>query len=176
MINDISLAKFLSRYASLKGRNLKKLTHDDVKILFPQLQRCSFDDLKEHPEYVYNNIVMFVNDGKHTIPYFVKKIKKDEEDLETIEEVEGPEIIEDIEELEIIREEVAPIQVDDSDYDFSKLTNYELRCLLPRRTNSLRNQSGAKRELNRRGIVLHKDYDRNEVKKLLLREKKNERN
>ena len=50
--NFISLSKFLSRYACVEGKDLKKLTHEDVEVLFPQLKRTSF-------EIVFNLLLIF---------------------------------------------------------------------------------------------------------------------
>ena len=43
---------------------------------------------------------------------------------------------------------------------------YELKQLLNTRFNSYRNSREARRELEKRGVVLTKKYNRNEIKKM----------
>lgn len=144
---DISLAKFLSRFVSLYGKDLKKVTHNEVKILFPNLKRCSFNKIKENPMLIYDGDVILVDDGKTIIPYYIPK----EETLNS--------------ESTFIREKVKEREIDDSYHDYASMSIYELRCLLERKYNSCRNQCAARRELNKRGVVLHKKYKRSEEKR-----------
>jgi hypothetical protein len=69
-VKVISLAKFLNKYVSLCGEDLKKLTHEDVQILFPYFKRSSFDKIYNNPTLVSSGKVVLVNDGKKTIPYY----------------------------------------------------------------------------------------------------------
>ena len=147
--NAINLSKFLSRYAYVEGKDLTKVTHKEVKTLFPNLTRCSFDVIKENPNLIYEGVVVLVNDGKTTIPYYVPTLDFDEALY-----------------LEFNREEEDELEPDDTIYDYESMSVYELRCLLRRKFNSYRNQNCARKELNRRGIVLKKKYDRNEFKNI----------
>ena len=54
-VYEISLTKFLARYLFLTGEDLKRLTHDDVKILFPNLKRCTFERIKEDFRILYES-------------------------------------------------------------------------------------------------------------------------
>ena len=72
--NEISLAKFLTRYVYVTGKDLTKLTHDDIKELFPYLKRTSFEYIDLHPGCVECGEVALVNDGKNIIPYYIPKI------------------------------------------------------------------------------------------------------
>ena len=69
--NEISIYKFLYTYLFITNKDLYKITHEDVKILFPYLKRCSFDDVKKNPHLIKDRKVVFVNDGRKTIPYYV---------------------------------------------------------------------------------------------------------
>lgn len=144
---NISLAKFLSRFESLSGKDLKKVTHEDVKVLFPNLKRSTFESIKRNPKLIYTNQVVLVSDGRKVVPYYVPNEQICEE------------------ETEFVREEVEQRKIDDTVYDYTSMSIYELRCLLERKFNSYRNQVCARRELDKRGVVLHKKYKRSEEKR-----------
>ncbi len=147
MQKEISLSKFLSRYCFLKGDKLKKVTHEEVKQLFPEFKRSSFKEINDHPELVMTGKVILVNDGRKTIPYYSMPIE------------------EELEYLEFQREEIKKIQIDDKYHDYSSMSLYELRLLLRHRFNSTRNQNNARHEIKKRGIVLSKKYNRCEMKR-----------
>ena len=144
---DISLAKYLSRFVSLNGRDLRKVTHDEVRLLFPNIRRASIAEVKKNPSLICTGEVILVDDGRNIVPYYIPQ--------ERCENIES----------EFIREEVKKDKIDDTVYDYANMSIYELRCLLKRKFNSYRNQACAKMELGRRGIVLHKKYKRSEEKK-----------
>ena len=134
-LDSISLSKFLSRYAKVYGVNLKKITHDEVKVLFPELKRATFQELKANKELVISGKVLLVNDGRKTIPYY------------------APELTDDLEEeMYLDREEVNDFEMNEEVSDCSDLSEYELRQLLRRKYNSYKNQINARRELESRGI------------------------
>ena len=141
--NFISLSKFLSRYSSIEGEDLKKLTHEDVEVLFPHLKRTSFEVVFDNPELLYSGKVLMVYDGKSAIPYIVPKMLESEAEM-----------------MSITREEEKVKPVDDTVYDYASMSIYELRCLLVRKFNSNRNQVCARRELNKRGVEITKKYKR----------------
>ena len=145
--NVISLSKFLARYANLTGKDLVNLTHDEVKVLFPQIKRTSFDYVDEHQDEMASGKVALVSDGKKVVPYFV------------------PEYDFEHDVTEVVRPKDEPIKRDDTDYDYTKLSIYELRTLLRRKFSTQKNQYRAARELERRGVVLHKKYNRRDYKK-----------
>ena len=139
----MSLSKFLSRYVCMQGDNLKRITHEEVKYLFPYLKRASFALIEENRELLYMGKITLVNDGKKTIPYFTPELE-----------------FSDIEYNDLERQEEEPFQVDDNHYDYSRLSEYELRQLLRRKFSSYRNQINARRELSQRGIAITKKYNR----------------
>ena len=55
------------------------------------------------------------------------------------------------------------------------MTIYELKQLLNRKFNSYKNSREARKELEKRGVVLTKKYNRNEVKRM-KEDEVNERN
>ena len=166
MLDEISLPKFLARYLNLTGKDLSKITHEDVKVLFPFLKRTSFEKIELalkgmlDPEEAYEILdrVLLVNDGKHVVPYLKPEL--------LTEEMDDP--------LEVVAEAVPKRKIDRSHHDYASMSIYELKCLLERKFNSARNRKKAKEELQYRGVVLSKKYDRNKDKKKWKEEKKNE--
>lgn len=144
----ITLSKFLSRTLGLGGSDLKKISHLDAKILFPQLKRSTFEYVNKHPEEITCGKILMVSDGRTVIPYYVPT-------LETKL---------DFYEVKIEREE--PRKINDERYDYTAMSIYELKQLLNTRFNSYRNSREARRELEKRGIVLTKKYNRNEIKRM----------
>ena len=74
MQNEISLAKFLARYCNMAGKDLSRMTHDDVEVMLPELKRTSFELVEKKPELLAQGIVLLVNDGFRTIPYLAPLI------------------------------------------------------------------------------------------------------
>ena len=148
MKNEISLSKFLSRYCYLTGEKLCKVTHEEVKQLFPQFKRSSFKEINEHPELLMTGKVILVNDGRKTIPYYSQIVENEYDNYQVLE-----------------REEAPKIKIDDERHDYSSMSLYELRLLLRKKFNSVRNQNCARREIKKRGIVLSKKYNRCEMKR-----------
>lgn len=144
----ITLSKFLSRTLGLGGSDLKKITHLDVKVLFPQLKRSTFEYVNNHPEAITCGKILMVSDGKTVIPYYVPTIEKEF----------------DFHEIEVEHEE--PRKINDERYDYTTMSIYELKQLLNTRFNSYRNSREARRELEKRGVVLTKKYNRNEIKRM----------
>lgn len=68
--NAISLVDFLERYCGINNINNKRITHQNVKSLFPQIKRSSFEEVIKNPELVYTGKVVFVKDfNNECIPY-----------------------------------------------------------------------------------------------------------
>lgn len=152
--NTISLSKFLSRYGNLKGDVLNKITHDDVKILFPQFKRTTFEFIRNNQELLHKGEAFLVDDGNRVIPYKVPILSRTQEKY-----------------IEVIREEDKPIIKEEIDYDYVSMSIYELKQLLDRKFNSVNVRRLAQRELNKRGLV-KKKYNRNEFKRKLMEELK----
>ena len=144
----ITLSKFLSRTVGLGGSDLKKITHLDAKILFPQLKRSTFEYVNNHPEAITRGKILMVSDGKTVIPYYVPTIEKEF----------------DFHEIDVEHDE--PKKINNERYDYTAMSIYELKQLLNTRFNSYRNSREARRELEKRGVVLTKKYNRNEIKKM----------
>ena len=140
---EISLAKFLSRYVLLSGVDLKKLTHEDVKVLFPDIRRCSIEKIRENPSLIYSREVILVYDGRHHIPYYPPEVLSSE-----ITQVE----------LDVVEEDKG---LDNNvNYDYTSMSNYELKCVLKNKFNSYKNKRKAKYELENRGIILEKRLEK----------------
>ena len=119
-INEMSLSKFLSRFCNLTGEDLSKIHHNDVKVLFPNLERSSFEEIEKNPLLILTGSVILVNDGEKTIPYYVPIT--DDFDLE--------------DPMEVQLERTEGICVDYSKHDYAHMSIYELRQLLKRKFNS----------------------------------------
>lgn len=149
MKNSISLSKFLSRYANVDGKDLKKVRHKEVTTIFPFLKRIPSDAIKSNPGLVTSGKAILVDDGKEELYYVVPKVEYLDDRMEFHREENDNKVV-----------------LDDKVYDYTSMSIYELRCLLVRKFNSSRNQYCARHELERRGIPITKKYKRNN--KILL--------
>ena len=79
----ISIQAFLSKYLGVCVEN-KRLTHEQVKHLFPDIERSSFEDIIKNPELIYTGVVILVKDFKgELIPYYnYHKNLDNKEDIE----------------------------------------------------------------------------------------------
>jgi hypothetical protein len=165
-IDAISLSKFLSRYANVFGADLKKVTHEEVSVLFPELERASKRELrtkgevlafiKAHKEELLLGKIVLVSAGRYLIPYYTPVLI---EDMDLSEE----------EEMYFEREAV-PTRINNKVYDYSTLKEFELRNLLRRKFNSSRNQINARKELESRGFAKTRKYRRCNFKKIDIEE------
>lgn len=153
MHNEINMSKFLSRYCNLIGNNLSKITHEDVRVLFPKIKRASFEEVSQNPKLLAIGKVVYVNDGKNVIPYYTPNV-----DFDILDE---PTPVNKKEEKRVINKKK----------DYAKMSIYELRCILRRKFNSCSCQRKARCELEKRGIVLSKKYNRCEEKREVEKEK-----
>ena len=60
------------------------------------------------------------------------------------------------------------VEKDDTHYDYASMSVYELRKLLNTKFNSYRNSREARRELERRGVVLTRKYNRSTDRKKIM--------
>ena len=68
--NALSINDFLEKYYGRTEFRNKKLVHENVKSLFPDIQRGSFEDIVKNPELVYTGKVVLVRDSNNKcIPY-----------------------------------------------------------------------------------------------------------
>lgn len=68
----IDLISFLRNYYGITSSSLKinKLTHADIKILFPDIKRISLERLKKEMESIYRGEVLLVYDAhNYILPY-----------------------------------------------------------------------------------------------------------
>jgi hypothetical protein len=70
--------------------------------------------------------------------------------------------------LSIVKDK--PLQIDYRKHDYQNMSVYELKCLLKRKFNSCFNQRNARKELENRGVILTKKYNRCEEKKKIIEE------
>lgn len=152
--NSISLSKFLARFGALQGEVLSHITHEEVKVLFPQFTRTTFEYARNNKELVSTGKILMVDDGKKIIPYVLPELDYENSFL-----------------LDVLRQEDEIREVDCGEYDYTSMSIYELKKLLDRKFNSTNNSRHAKRELESRGII-KKKYNRNEFKRELMEELK----
>ncbi len=134
--NTMSLAKFLSIYKGLQGKDLKKLSHTDVKYLFPDLKRCSDEMLDKDRDSFYQGNIVLVDDGqsRYPVPYLT------------------PDYVEHQEEIFELKEEVK--------YDYYSMSIGELKQVLDNKFSTHNQKHLAKRQLIERGAVLKRKYNR----------------
>ncbi len=144
--NAISLAKFISRYLGVNGSGLNTLSHEDAKHLFPSLKRSTFAFVENHPLELYSGNVILVTDGKKTIPYYVPPIDK----------IVNNEIVVDVEHKKRKKKTIP---------NYCDMKVYELKKLLNSRFNGRKVSRLVRCELEDRGVVLRKKYNREEFKK-----------
>lgn len=143
--NVISLAKFISRFLGVHSSNLKKLSHEDAKHLFPNLKRATFMCIERDRTKESSGNIILVSDGKKVIPYFAPTF-----------------IVEDANLVEVDMEKKKST-FDIPDYSNMKI--YELKKLLNCKFNGRHVSRCARRELMDRGVILTKKYKREEFKK-----------
>ena len=103
----ISLRKFLMLYLNITYDRKYKITHQDVKVLFPDLKRASLDDIKKDPYLLITKKIVLVNDGRNVVPYIKPMLLDEEMELTDIDmEVEHR-----------------------RSYDFDNMTKNELKAL-----------------------------------------------
>lgn len=77
-MEKMSITKFLSRYYGVNNSNICNLTHQDVKILFPEIKRCSFNYANKNFEEIVKGNIILVEDRRGNIaPYFVFQCEYD---------------------------------------------------------------------------------------------------
>ena len=69
-MKEFDLVYFLSRFYGINNSTLnrKKLSHEDVEILFPNVRTCPLRDVSK--EDVYNGNLLMVYDKKNIIQYY----------------------------------------------------------------------------------------------------------
>ena len=140
---SVTLSKFLSRFLAVDGMALTKLSHADVRVLFPMLKRASFEYVEKHPEDVMCGKILMVSDGKKTIPYIVPDSK-----ISVIKRTYMPEIEVVVKEKKIT-------------YDYTSMKVYELKKLLNARFSTYKVSRSARNELENRGELVKRKYKRN---------------
>ncbi|MDD5979480.1 MAG: hypothetical protein PUC23_00010 [bacterium] len=67
----ISMAEFLYNYMGIEDSKIFIITHDDIKILLPDLKRYSICNLKKDLSLLYDGDIILVKDPKgNIVPYY----------------------------------------------------------------------------------------------------------
>ena len=132
---SISLVKFLNLYLGITNEVLSKMTHSDIKILLPNLKRCSYEYAYDNCNLILKGEIIIVSDAKGIIvPYF-----KPSEEMRLNETIVFAERVEEVNKQEVL--------------DYNQLNNYELKCLLNTSKNGYSVAKRAKEELKNRGVM-----------------------
>lgn len=132
-LKPISLVKFLNLYLGITNDVLSKMTHSDIKILLPNLKRCSYEYAYDNSALVLRGEIIIVSDAKGIIvPYF----KPSEETK--------------LEEITVFAEKTKEVDKHEV-LEYSEMNNYELKCLLNPSKNGYAVAKKAKQELKNRG-------------------------
>jgi len=117
----LTISKFMSNYYNIKSKELNKLTHEDLKEIFPELIGVSFSDITD--ESVFTGEVLLVVDSDNIILGYLNPFLKDyEEHYETYEKNS------DVHILFGIDDEIVSIGEIDEEI-LNRLSLYELREL-----------------------------------------------
>lgn len=138
-LKSISLNKFLKLYLGIENEVLKKMTHNDVKILLPDLCRCSFEYAYENCEMVLKGDIIIVSDAKGMIVPYLKPHEKMQFNVGLIYANET--------------KKVAKITTDKENIKLKEMSNYELKLLLNVSKNGYAVSNSARKELEERGNV-----------------------
>lgn len=83
----INMADFLYNYLGITQDNIFSITHDDVRILLPDLKRSSFSFIRKNLNEIYNGNIVIVKDPKgEVVPYYnpLRYLDLDIEDLDIL--------------------------------------------------------------------------------------------
>ena len=159
---SITLNAFMVRYLGIRDNNIlsNKISHEDIKVLFPNLVRTSFSYIADNPDLVYTGDVLLVEDSfGRTVPYFDPCYVYVEDDYY------GDFLVEDN------KEDIPNLD----ELDLASLSNYELQNLL--RIYEKNNMYVAVRKV-RNELTVRKDSHRASSlskHKVLKKERKNEK-
>ena len=94
-MESIDLISFLSNYYGIVNNSLKlnKLTHIDVKILFPNIKRTSFEKVNNNIASIYKGDIIMVYDAKGKILPYINPHLQISENLEKQDIYEDDELI-----------------------------------------------------------------------------------
>ncbi len=134
-LKSISLVKFLNLYLGITNEVLCHMTHNDIKVLLPNLKRCSYEYAYDNSALVLRGEIIIVSDAKGIIvPYFKPsgEMKLDEVTVfaQRAEKANKQEVL-----------------------DYNEMNNYELKCLLNTSRNGYSVAKKARQELKNRGAM-----------------------
>lgn len=106
--NSITLKKFLILYCGIKSESLgeRKISHEEIKILFPYIKRTSFDVISKNKKCLYSGEIIVVTDSYGKMIPYVKPIIKEENTLEFNVDVYTQRI-----EESVIKENLSPYEL-----------------------------------------------------------------
>lgn len=134
----ITMPDFLYNYLGVENINIFEITHEDVKILFPDVKRSSFEKIEKDYISIYNGDIILVKDKKgKTLPYY-NPLRTLDIEVTNLEMIERPTFNKEVKQ-----------QV-----DIECLTNYELKkeYIKDKRQHKYALCRVLKKEIEERGI------------------------
>lgn len=168
----VSMREFLKRFLHVDNDELIEygLTHNDLRKIFPNLKRTSFDVILDDPSVVYTGEVILVLDAsEHVVPYVSKELK-------TLESF-GIDDAMDKSEWEKPPEQWGSPKQDTPnihDYDLKSMSIYELEILL--KLYSYSNQMSSYYTVRREIVSRSDSHQGNKRSKQKSLKKENKRN
>lgn len=142
----IIMPKFLYEYFGVTDLNIFEMTHDDVKVLFPELKRSSFEEIQKDYTCIYNGNVILVRDKKGDIIPYYNPLRYLEMEFECLEKIERPKKIKQQNNIDI--EELSNYQLKEEYKKEKKLHQYSLCRILKREISSRKlEQHGCKKKI-----------------------------
>lgn len=97
-LNVIPMASFLYNFCAICDHNVFKVTHYDIKRLFPYLKTCSIEYVCKNYDLVCDGSVILVKDAKNNILPYYNPLRSDKsydfglfDDIEELDYYEGEE-------------------------------------------------------------------------------------
>lgn len=106
----VSMPYFLYHYIGYNEENIYKMTHKDIKELFPTLRRSSITDVCKNPRIIYEGNVILVKDRRGLVVPYYNPLDKNS--------------------VFSCMDDIVSKEKDNKEYDIldiKKLTNYELK-------------------------------------------------
>lgn len=155
----ISLKSFLIIFCGIYNETILqgKITHDDVKHLFPELKKVSFDYVSKNSNEIYTGKVILVKDSFGFIAPYQKPLIEEYIDIPDINFIEDKkeQAIEEIVNLENLS--LYELSELGKKYkDENRLTEYRRVCRLIKKIN---NESGIKEFYKKKEKIKERDYN-----------------
>lgn len=86
----ITMAEFLYNYFGIEDLNVFSITHEDIKVLFPELKRFSITELEKDLTLIYKGDVILVKDKKGFVLPYCNPLRYLDVDVKDLKEIKKP--------------------------------------------------------------------------------------